>query len=57
MNVCIAYTSREEMTMAVRDICTGVEENKLEISYNQPQINLFIAYFQNKQQITVLIET
>ena len=33
MNVCIAYTSRDEMTMAVRDICDGVKQDKLEISY------------------------
>ena len=32
MNVCIAYTSREEMTMAVRDICSGIKEEKIELS-------------------------
>jgi undecaprenyl pyrophosphate synthase len=32
MNVCIAYTSRDEMTMAVQDICNGVHDKKLEIS-------------------------
>lgn len=31
MNVCIAYTSRDEMTMAVKDICAGVQDKKLEI--------------------------
>lgn len=33
MNICVAYTSREEMTKAVKDVCQGVEEKKLEISY------------------------
>lgn len=32
MNVCIAYTSRDEMTMAVKDICNGVRLDELEIS-------------------------
>ncbi len=33
MNVCIAYTSRDEMTMAIRDICEGVAQKKLDIRY------------------------
>ena len=31
MNICVAYTSREEMTKAVRDVCDGVEKDKLDI--------------------------
>lgn len=29
MNICVAYTSREEMTKAIRDVCQGVQDNKL----------------------------
>jgi undecaprenyl pyrophosphate synthase len=32
MNVCMAYTSRDEMTMAIKDICEGVKNQKLNIS-------------------------
>ena len=32
MNVCMAYTSRDEMTMAIKDICEGVQNKKLDIS-------------------------
>jgi hypothetical protein len=32
MNVYLAYTSRAEMTMAIKDICEGVKDRKLELS-------------------------
>ena len=39
LNLAIAYTSREEMTTSIRDICQGVKSKEIELWYKS---NIFI---------------
>jgi ditrans,polycis-polyprenyl diphosphate synthase len=57
MNVCIAYTSREEMTMAVRDICTGVAENKIGINDINEDLIEQCLYTSHSRPVDLLVRT
>lgn len=57
MNVCIAYTSRDEMAMAVNDICNGVKEEKLEFSDIDEKLIEKCLYTSNSYDIDLLLRT
>jgi len=57
MNVCIAYTSRDEMSMAVKDICQGVEENRLEIKDITDDLIENCLYTSHSCEVDLLVRT
>lgn len=57
MNVCLAYTSRDEMTMAVKDICNGVQEKKLKISDINEKLIEKCLYTGNSHEVDLLVRT
>lgn len=57
MNVCLAYTSRDEMTMAVKEICNGVEEKKLKISDINESLIEKCLYTGNSYDVDLLVRT
>lgn len=57
LNVCIAYTSRDEMTMAVKDICNGIYEKKLEISDINEDLIERCLYTGNSHEVDLLVRT
>jgi len=57
MNVCIAYTSREEMTMAVKDICNGIKEKKLKISDIDEDLINNCLYTGDSNDVDLLVRT
>lgn len=57
LNVCIAYTSRDEMTLAVKNICKGVEENKLETSDITEELIDKCLYTGESNELDLLVRT
>lgn len=57
MNVCLAYTSRDEMTMAVKDICTGIQEKKLQVSDISEELFEQCLYTANSYDVDLLLRT
>ena len=57
MNVCIAYTSRDEMTMAVKDICKGVQENQLELNDITDNLIESCLYTSHSCDVDLLVRT
>lgn len=57
MNVCIAYTSREEMTTAVRDICEGVKNKKLDLLDVDETLIENCLYTNNSLDVDLLVRT
>lgn len=57
MNVCLAYTSRDEMTMAVKDICKGIEEKRLEVSDINEELFEKCLYTADSYDVDLLVRT
>jgi ditrans,polycis-polyprenyl diphosphate synthase len=57
MNVCLAYTSREEMTMSIKDICSGVKNKKIEISDINEDLIDKCLYTSNSLDLDLLVRT
>ena len=57
MNVCIAYTSRDEMAMAINDICNGVKEEKLEINDIDEELISKCLYTGDSYDVDLLVRT
>jgi len=57
MNVCIAYTSREEMTMAIKDICIGVKQNQLDIRDINEDLIEKCLYTSHSHEVDLLVRT
>jgi undecaprenyl diphosphate synthase len=57
MNVCIAYTSRDEMAMAINDICNGVKEEKLEITDIDEELIDKCLYTGDSYDVDLLVRT
>ncbi|CAF1102947.1 unnamed protein product [Brachionus calyciflorus] len=57
MNVCIAYTSRDEITMAIRDICEGVKKNNIHLSDINENLIENSLYTNNSYDVDLLVRT
>ncbi|RNA39840.1 dehydrodolichyl diphosphate syntase complex subunit DHDDS [Brachionus plicatilis] len=57
MNICIAYTSRDEITMAVREISQGVNEQKILINDINEALIEQCLYTSNSFPVDLLVRT
>jgi len=57
MNVCMAYTSRDEMTMAIKDICVGVKEKQLDISDINETLIENCLYTSHSHEVDLMVRT